>query len=191
MPSLIVASGQHYNRLTVIQRVANRRPGRPVFECLCLCGNKCRVESMSLLSGNTKSCGCLGKEAIAVCAQRYWMLPRGEAAVRALYKRYVTEAKTRSLSFSLEMSDFKQITKRNCYYCGVPPKQATVYSGTNGQWTYNGLDRVVNSEGYCLDNVVPCCKRCNWAKSSMTQREFISHIKRIAANINRLKFENI
>ena len=40
-----------------------RRQGTHViWKCRCKCGNICYVLSASLLSGNTKSCGCLQKE---------------------------------------------------------------------------------------------------------------------------------
>lgn len=54
-------SGQKFNRLTAIKRVGKDK-NRVVWECICDCGNKCNVTSTSLISGNTKSCGCLTKD---------------------------------------------------------------------------------------------------------------------------------
>ena len=52
---------QRFGRLVVLKRVANR--GQKVrWLCQCDCGNQVVVDSSSLLSGNTKSCGCLRKE---------------------------------------------------------------------------------------------------------------------------------
>jgi hypothetical protein len=46
---------------------------------------------------------------------------------------------------------------------------------------YNGIDRIDNARGYERDNIVPCCKFCNRAKSAMPQKEFIDLVRRIAA----------
>ena len=43
----------------------------------------------------------------------------------------------------------------------------------------NGLDRVDNNKGYTIDNVVPCCKRCNYAKNNQTPREFKEWVKKV------------
>lgn len=52
--------GQRFGRLVVIKRdgTINRRA---TWRCKCDCGRRTVVRSIDLLSGNTKSCGCLGK----------------------------------------------------------------------------------------------------------------------------------
>jgi hypothetical protein len=51
--------GKRYGRLVVIGLSENRN--RYVI-CKCDCGNTCEVNQYSLVSGNTRSCGCLRKE---------------------------------------------------------------------------------------------------------------------------------
>lgn len=46
-----------------------------------------------------------------------------------------------------------------------------------------GLDRVDSSRGYTPDNVVPCCKTCNSAKSSLSLEEFRAWVRRVYQNI--------
>jgi hypothetical protein len=36
--------------------------GERVMNCVCVCGNKVKVRTSNLKSGNTKSCGCLHSE---------------------------------------------------------------------------------------------------------------------------------
>ena len=56
-------SGQRFGRLTVIQRADVRdQRGKPLWRCLCDCGEECLVGTRQLTSGNTRSCGCLRKE---------------------------------------------------------------------------------------------------------------------------------
>lgn len=53
-------SGYLLDMLTVIKRVEDRKPGRPMWLCQCECGNTVVVSSTNLLRTNsTKSCGCL------------------------------------------------------------------------------------------------------------------------------------
>ena len=55
--------GKTFNRLTVIEKTSERTKDRNViWKCQCQCGNECFVDSSSLISNNTKSCGCLNTE---------------------------------------------------------------------------------------------------------------------------------
>ena len=42
----------------------------------------------------------------------------------------------------------------------------------NGGFIYNGIDRKNNGKGYTEDNIVSCCKQCNFAKRNMSYKEF-------------------
>lgn len=53
-------SGERFGKLKVIEETDERSPnGNIVWRCLCDCGKEILVNSGSLQSGNTKSCGCL------------------------------------------------------------------------------------------------------------------------------------
>jgi hypothetical protein len=58
-----VVIGEKYGFLTVTKRLPNKSK-RVMFQCLCDCGELAEVRSESLLSGHTKSCGCLNKKVI-------------------------------------------------------------------------------------------------------------------------------
>lgn len=60
MGKSIDLTGQKFNRLTVLKR--KRENKRAYYYCRCDCKNELWVRSDCLTSGNTKSCGCLGKE---------------------------------------------------------------------------------------------------------------------------------
>lgn len=57
MSKLDYLVGSKHGRLTVI-----RRGPRELVECLCDCGSTKLIRGYALLSGNTKSCGCLLRE---------------------------------------------------------------------------------------------------------------------------------
>ena len=54
--------GQKYNRLTVIGFEYNEKRKRYYAVCECECGNISKVSIDKLISGHTKSCGCLIKD---------------------------------------------------------------------------------------------------------------------------------
>lgn len=57
-------TGQTFNRLTVLE-FAGRKNKRPVWKCVCECGNTTIVYAKLLKNGHTKSCGCLHKEQLS------------------------------------------------------------------------------------------------------------------------------
>jgi ribosomal protein L24E len=76
-------------------------------------------------------------------------------------------AKQRSIKVSLIFEDYLKLVESNqCHYCGgdLPP-------------TGSGIDRKVSSDGYTLENCVPCCKVCNLIRGhdniSFEEMEFI------------------
>lgn len=56
-------TGAKFGKLTVIERQGSNKNGRALWLCECECKNKIIVASPLLLSGKTKSCGCLRAEA--------------------------------------------------------------------------------------------------------------------------------
>lgn len=55
MPKLIDRTGIRYGKLVVLERAIS--PAKVYWLCQCDCGRQTRVDSGSLQSGNTKSCG--------------------------------------------------------------------------------------------------------------------------------------
>lgn len=51
--------GQQFDRLKVVGHKPKRINGVPKWFCRCACGNELYVEAERLISGRTKSCGCL------------------------------------------------------------------------------------------------------------------------------------
>lgn len=52
-------TGRQFGRLTAIERTSGKKGSSFVWRCRCECGAEAMVSSNSLLSGNTRSCGCL------------------------------------------------------------------------------------------------------------------------------------
>ena len=116
-------------------------------------------------------------------------LPHGEASFNALYSVYKYAAERRKLPFELTKDEFKALTQQLCFYCGTEPCHTFVASSkskgklyTNGGFTYNGIDRVDNQQGYTVKNSVTCCEVCNRAKRTMSAKQFAEWIKRVFVN---------
>lgn len=66
MGKFIDLTGKKFGRLTVIERASGYvSPGgyhRSRWRCVCDCGNETVVGSRELSSGDTRSCGCYGRE---------------------------------------------------------------------------------------------------------------------------------
>jgi len=169
-PNFKDLTGRKFGKLTVIERVyPNGKNWRARWACQCDCGNEIILPSNNLLNSHTKSCGCLKT------------LPIGIAAMNSLIASYKYEAKKRGYDWNLTKKQFKKITQQNCYYCGIRPNQSCLSKNPqcNGDYIHNGIDRVDNTKGYTIDNVVPCCGICNMAKGKQTQEEFLNWIRRI------------
>ena len=54
-------TGQRFGILTVMKRAGTNKHRKALWKCKCDCGRTTVVSSVDLVTGNTKSCGCLGK----------------------------------------------------------------------------------------------------------------------------------
>lgn len=63
MPRLIDLTGRRFARLLVLERWPQNDPGgKPMWVCACDCGAKKPIGAYLLVSGKTRSCGCLHQE---------------------------------------------------------------------------------------------------------------------------------
>lgn len=100
-------------------------------------------------------------------------LEYSESSFNCLFSSYKQAARKRNYCWELSKEEAKIIFQSNCRYCRRPPAQVMSRKiNINGHFIYNGIDRVDNTKGYIIDNVVACCKRCNRAKRDMTLEEF-------------------
>lgn len=144
-----------------------------VWNCICECGKNTTALTSKLKKGFKKSCGCLKEEG---------KLSYGESSANAVFRRYQNQAKKRDISFSLTKEQFLNLTQQPCHYCGRIKVQKYTRSNGNGEFEYNGIDRVDSRKGYRIQNCVPCCGLCNIMKHDLHQSEFYEHIRKILEN---------
>jgi len=172
---LIDEIGNRYGRLTVVKQAGSDTHGHVKWLCQCDCGKEPVVRGSHLRNGTAQSCGCFQKDRV----RELLSLPRGEAAFNATLYGIKQGAKRRGFAWDLTREQARTLMGQNCHYCGTEPKQVRMRIYNTGVCLYNGLDRKDCSLGYTIDNVVPCCGPCNYAKRSMNVEEFRDWIVRV------------
>ena len=87
------------------------------------------------------------------------------------YSQYKSNAKARAYSFNLTYEEFCTFWQQPCFYC-------------DGDIHTVGIDRIDNTLGYSLDNIVSCCGLCNQMKMDLPLDTFLQQIKRIYSKFN-------
>ena len=177
-------TNQKFNLLTAIEE-APKIKGKCAWKCKCDCGKFKIIKSEELKSGGTKSCGCLNdlkrkERASKMYSSRKKYTPR-EATARKIWKSRYHDG--------ISFEDFFKLSQDNCHYCGALPgnsynqalddPKSSSEARKNGTFVYNGLDRLDNSIGHILSNVVPCCKYCNFAKRERGVDQFLMWVKSV------------
>lgn len=177
--------GKVFGRLTAFSIYDKEK-----WNCICECGNKKKIITDHLVSGHTKSCGCMAKE--NKLYNNDW-----EYSARAIWK-------CRYFDGGLTFEEFYKFSQQNCFYCDERPislynkskydKRASKKAKLNKYFIYNGLDRLNNDEKHIVENVVSCCKTCNLMKGTMNIFEFFNYIKNVYSfsflKINPLHIQN-
>jgi hypothetical protein len=88
---------------------------------------------------------------------------------------YLKRANSKGFGFELTEKHFDELVDASCYYCDGTP---------------SGFDRLDSKRGYLLNNVVPCCYRCNMMKHTMSVDDFSAHIFQVSKILKeRIKCE--
>ena len=97
--------------------------------------------------------------------------------IKGRYHRLKANAKVRGHEFGLDINSFTKWfydVDKTCYYCHVALSKSNIKHNK----TDLTIDRLDNSKGYFLDNIVLACYRCNIIKGG---RFTSSHMLEIAS----------
>jgi hypothetical protein len=132
---------------------------------LCDCGSERTARATAVRRGLITQCATCAK---AAAAKRGGVKRRqfsdDERVLRDKWSEYKRNAKRGGLVITLSIDQALSILTQACDYCGG-------YGG--------GIDRIDSGRGYDIDNVVPCCSICNYAKRDLPRDIFLSWVRRI------------
>lgn len=163
--------GVEAGNLTIGKRSTTKDPSghHYYWHAMCGCGEPCLVFPGEVLAGKKKSCGCLNHkrtyEPIISSARKVWGGGYDDGC---------------------DFDTFYRLSQQPCHYCNVPPwrtynvansqRSTSDLQKEEGDFVYNGLDRIDSSRDHSPDNVVPCCSLCNRMKSDLPSEVFKQHI---------------
>jgi hypothetical protein len=151
MGKFIDMTGIEINRLTVIERVANKNK-RVVWLCSCKCGAFVEIQANNLQSGNSKSCGCLQKETINKL-NRVLKVTHGNSNSTC----YLAWKNMKSRCTNQNLSNYKYYGERGISVCMEWEHSFQQFLNDMGEPPpYTSLERVDNNKGYDKEN-------CKWA----------------------------
>lgn len=178
-------SGLKFNKITVLNfqkeeqyQGKNRIETLRYWNCICECGKEFIRESKQIKRKDVKSCGC---EKLNF----KYRLPFGEAHFRFIEHAYKSSAKKRNIEWNLSREKFRELCLKKCFYCGREPDK--IYNpksnkNVNGLMKISGIDRMNSHKGYMIENCVPCCEKCNKAKSAIEYEKWVEWLDRIKNN---------
>ena len=160
MPKKIDLTGHRFGRLLVISE-CGRKGGHVLWLCRCLgkngddCGKEVIVLANNLLSGASRSCGCLNRERITThgCTHEPW------------YPTYCTMMRRCGHLEGASERQLRYYRDRGIVVCAEwrnSPRAFGDWLLAHGWRKGLQIDRIDNSQGYCPENCrVVTCKENN------------------------------
>lgn len=105
-----------------------------------------------------------GKRALRIAQNRWRAIPKNYEKLKNLRNKWARTmdglfpqaksiAKKSGRVWEISRENYEKLRNLKCHYCEGPLPETGV-----------GLDRLDNTRGYQLNNVVPCCTLCNMAR---------------------------
>ena len=156
MAKLIDLTGKRFGRLIVIKRMNNDKWGRAQWLCLCECQKKKIVPGNNLRRGDTKSCGCLRKEATGQRATKH-----GYSQIQS--KTYRAWKHMRSRCNNPRDKDYCHYGGRGITICEEWEKFENFLKDMGEVPEGYQIDRIDNNKRYCRSN-------CQWTTAKINNR---------------------
>lgn len=172
---------QHYQLGQQIGEFTITSYNEGLYTLTCKCGNTSEGDSTHI----TRKISNLMAEGFTACMQcsnkrriELKLLQSQEAHIytfKDVYREYVKKSKEREIDFEISLEDASKLFIQNCHYCNRAPLNCRKRDSGIIVY-YQGIDRIDNTKGYTLENIVPCCKYCNSFKNDRSAEEFNLHL---------------
>lgn len=172
-PDYIIKPDTKFGQLTVLSNCGSDRKGNRLYLCQCLCGKQTTVNQYSLVSGNSKTCGCsFRRQGEDSTSYKGFKLISG-----AFWGNIKNNAKNRKIDFDLSIEFAWHLFISQNGKCALTGKQITL--GDKSKQTAS-LDRIDSSIGYIPNNVQWIHKDVNRMKNHFSQDYFIETCRLVA-----------
>jgi len=142
-------TGRRFGKLVALHPVATKtRWGKRKWLCVCDCGNRKEVVGTNLSTGNTQSCGCVGRSRLSERQRTHGL---------SSHPLYSTWKAMRSRCYNPNNKAYANYGGRGITMCNAWRESFVTFlrdMGDRPQGT--SLERVDNARGYYPDN-------CTWA----------------------------
>jgi len=185
MPKIHDLKGKKYNKLTPIRvdKTTIRKDISRYWWCKCDCGNEVSVRTNHILSGETKSCGCLTFRHMTESPN--WK--GSEHISGAFVGKFKKYAKQRNIDFDIDVNDIEKIWERQngkCFYTGVDFVLLGENSIDDNKNSNMSLDRFDSDKPYIKDNLNLVLKEINIMKNKYTHERFLELCNLISEKYN-------
>lgn len=176
-------TGQTFNRLTVLFRVANSKAGQARWRCRCTCGSFCDVLGVNLRNNNTSSCGCWRVDNCRQLRTKHGAAPAGHQTVE-----YITWTRIKGRTMNPRNADYKRYGQRGIKICaGWAHSFASFLADMKARPSpQHSIERCDNAGNYscghcaeCLTNGWPanCCWADRVTQANNTRRNHLLTFK--------------
>ncbi len=173
--NLVDYTGQRFGKLVAVRRTAHFRGSFFMWLFRCDCGRE--VERVPVDVAAVVKRG--GVPCCPECRPPSHKLEGDEAIVRRIFNSYRNGARFRKLEFSLTEEDVRMLVTGHCFYCGSAPSRHFQRGPKSASLMVNGIDRMDNTKGYVLGNIVSCCTECNYVKRDKPFGEWMQWLDRV------------
>ena len=167
--------GGWFGRLRVtafLRRERYKKRYHYYYRCVCSCGEEREYVRSNLLTGHTKSCGCLKRRA---AADHPGWTGAGEISGRT-WSHIKSHARSRDLVFDLTIEEAWILFEKQDRRCALTGWLLSMRSNSKGKPNAEtaSLDRIDSSQGYIVSNVQWVFNKLNRMKGSMPNERFIA-----------------